>query len=92
MATTFKNLPPVHNGANLLCQEPPIVTVGVSKVKYWNKWCKIEVILWLEGISTTSFIKSLCMCVMCPDGKATGRGQHMGTGCSWMLLFLYCVR
>lgn len=36
-------------------------------------------------------MKSSCMCVMCPDGKATGCGRRTGTGCSWMLLFLYCV-
>lgn len=46
---------------------------------------QIEVMLWFEGISTTNLIKSLCMCVMCPDGKATGVDDtqaQVATGCS----------
>lgn len=39
----------------------------------------------VRGISKTGLVKSLCMCVMCPDGKATGMDGtqvQVAAGCS----------
>lgn len=85
-----KNIETCHqrsDGANFLCQKypPPIITARVSKVKYHNKWQTFRSCYGVGNISTTSLIKSLCVCVMCPDGKAKGVDNTQAqvvTGCA----------
>lgn len=70
---------------------PPIISARVSKVKYHNKWQTFRSCYGVGNISTTSLIKSLCVCVMCPDGKAKGVDNTQAqvvTGCAHLCTVL----